>query len=77
MATWDVSAVTDMSDMFAGVTLRRTNYDALLNGWALRPSLVLGLTFSAGSSLYSTSAAAARQTVIDTYWWTTTDGGPE
>jgi len=31
---WDVTNVTDMTEMFSGVTLSTANYDSLLIGWA-------------------------------------------
>jgi len=75
LGSWDVSKVTDMLDMFGGVTLTTTNYDALLIGWSSL-NLQSGVYFSAGNSKYSAGAAAtARAYIINTFGWTITDGG--
>ncbi|MHA1846205.1 MAG: BspA family leucine-rich repeat surface protein [Promethearchaeota archaeon] len=69
ISTWDVSSVTDMSNMFNGVTLSTANYDCLLIGWSAL-TLKNGVTFDGGNSQYSSSAATARQSIITTYGWT-------
>jgi len=70
---WNVSKVTDMTDMFKGITLSTANYDALLVGWdALE--LQDNITFHAGNSQSSSSAATiARANIISTDSWTITD----
>jgi len=66
--------VTNMANMFNGVTLSLASYDALLLGWSAR-SLQSDVTFSAGNSQYSPSSQAARDTLTDAFGWTVTDGG--
>lgn len=75
IGSWNISAVTSMHNMFQDVALASGNYDALLLGWAARPVLQSGVSFSGGVSQYSGAAAAARQSLIDTYEWVITDGG--
>jgi hypothetical protein len=66
-----------MADMFAGVTLSTTNYDALLNGWGDGIQVVQsGVSFSGGNSKYSPAAVTARTYLDVTKDWTITDGGP-
>jgi surface protein len=74
IGTWNVSHVTDMSDMFYGVTLSTTNYNALLLDWS-QETLQPGVSFDAGHSRYSSAAAAARASIISKFHWTITDGG--
>ena len=49
---WNVSSVTNMGDMFNGVTLSVSNYDSLLIGWNNLSSLQNGVTFNGGNSKY-------------------------
>ena len=53
---WDVSKVTNMSDMFHRVTLSIANYDALLAGWS-KLTLQSGVPFDAGDSKYCNQLA--------------------
>ncbi len=79
---WNVEAVlvaqgqfSSMANMFAGVTLAPTNYDALLTGWDAQ-NLQTGVTFDGGNSLYrSTEAQTARANMISSDGWSITDGG--
>ena len=63
--------------MLYGVTISRSNYEALLINWnaeALQP----GLTFDGGNSTYCSNAAAnARANMINSDGWTITDGGQD
>ena len=34
LSNWDISAVTNMTDMFNGVTLSTANYDSMLDSWS-------------------------------------------
>lgn len=75
IGSWDVSSVTNMNNMFLGVTLSTANYDALLIGWESQ-SVQGAVAFHGGNSTYSAGAAAtARQALIDDHTWTITDGG--
>ena len=71
---WDITNVTDMTDMFDGVELSTRNYTAILNGWSaqgVQPNVV----FDAGTSTYSCQAKAARDVLTIDNGWTITDGG--
>jgi len=71
-----VSNVTTMNQMFNGVTLTTTNYDALLIGWAAQ-TLNSSVPFDGGNSQYSAgTAATARGTLTGApNNWIVTDGG--
>ena len=71
---WNVSSVYDMSQMFDGVTLSTSNYDAILAGWSVQ-SLQEGVVFDAGNSQYSNSSQSHRNTLTETYNWIVIDGG--
>ncbi|MFW6152543.1 MAG: BspA family leucine-rich repeat surface protein, partial [Verrucomicrobiota bacterium] len=72
---WDVSNVTNMTEMFFGVALSTENYDSLLIGWAKLPELQNDVTFHAGDSRYSRNAEAARAALINDQNWIIIDGG--
>ena len=81
LSSWNVSNVTDMTEMFDGITLSTANYDALLIGWAGQ-SVQNAVTFSGGSSMYSTGRATTARDFLDpplkasrAFDWTITDGG--
>ena len=75
LSSWDISSVEDMADMFAGVTLSTTNYDALLIGWEAQ-DVQNHIVFDGGNSKYSPGKPAeARQRLIDEHGWTIEDGG--
>ena len=74
IGSWDVSQVTNMTNMLSGVALPPANYDALLIGWNAL-NLQPGVTFSAGTSKYTTAAQAARDNMVAGDGWTITDGG--
>ncbi len=57
IGSWDVSAVTQMDSMFAGIQLSTSNYDFLLNGWNAQ-TLQSGVTFDGGNSTYCAGEAA-------------------
>jgi len=82
---WDIINVTNMVNMFNGVTLSTTNYDAILIYW----QNVLNTTFPGGAGYTPTisisfggsqytgggAAATARASLINNFNWTITDGG--
>ena len=72
VGSWDVSSVTDMSSMFSGSALSITNYDSLLVGWS-NLELQTGVSFSAGTTLYTNSGA--RDVLTDIFGWDVEDGG--
>ena len=80
---WDISNVTNMTDMFANVTLSTANYDATLIGWFTDSSAAVSdgvddiptnIPFHGGDSQYC-AATSERQGLIDTHSWTINDGG--
>ena len=77
LGRWDVSNVTSFdgfnTGFLEGVELSAANYDALLIGWS-QLDLEDGLSFTAGSSPYTTAGADARQSIIDDDNWTFNDG---
>jgi surface protein len=75
IGSWDVSKVTDMSNMLFGVTLSIPNYESLLIGWNAQ-ALKSNVNFHGGSSKYcSATAVAAHQNMINSKSWTITDAG--
>jgi surface protein len=76
LGTWDVTSLTDATNMFFGVTLSTPNYDSLLIGWAsYGASLSPLVTFNGGGSQYTSAAVASRGYLTGTKLWTITDGG--
>lgn len=75
IGSWDVQSLTDATEMFSGVTLSKSNYEALLIGWGAQ-ALKSGVTFDGGNSRYcSAEAVAAKTHMTDTHHWSITDGG--
>jgi surface protein len=76
ISQWDVSQVTDMSNMMLNAGLSRENYDALLISWS-EQSLQTSVSFHAGNSIYTCGqeAEAARWRLINEYGWSIADGG--
>ena len=75
ISSWDVTALTNATEMFNGVQLSTANYDALLIGWDAQ-TLQPGVTFDGGLSTYCTGEAA-RTSMTSSDSWTITDGGKE
>ena len=71
---WDVSTITNMTEMFKDVNLSTDNYDSLLNQWS-QQTLQNGVVFDAGGSKYRVDFNASRQSIIDNFGWTISDGG--
>jgi hypothetical protein len=69
-----VTSLVNAASMFNGVTLSTSNYDLLLNGWAMQP-VQSNVIFSGGNSQYT--AVLSRGYLISTKLWTITDGGEE
>jgi len=74
LGSWDVSSVTDATNMFRSVTLSTPNYDSLLAGWSAQ-TLQSNVIFSAGNSMYCDEVS--RQSIIDNYTWVITDAGKD
>lgn len=78
LAGFNITSLTDATDMLLGVTLSTANYDALLISWEAQAEL-LNVPFNGGNSLFTKSPSAAetaRSVLIATSNWTITDGGP-
>ena len=76
---WDVGPVSDMTSMFADITLSTENYDALLSGWSIidddESDLQSTVQFSAGNSKFCNTGAKG-VLVNEPNSWVITDGGP-
>ena len=71
---WNVSNVTNMTDILLNTALSQTNYDALLQAWSTQ-NVKPNVMFSAGTTKYSSSSQAARD-ILTGKGWNITDGGP-
>jgi surface protein len=70
---WDVSNVTDMTDMLVGTSFSIANYDALLTTWSTL-SLQANVQLDVDSH-FSASVQAARDTITSSFDWTINDFG--
>ncbi|WP_025740616.1 BspA family leucine-rich repeat surface protein [Aquimarina pacifica] len=84
LGSWDISKVSNMSNMFLQSSLSTTNYDATLIGWATDSSGIFndgiddipsGINFNAGSSTFCLGIEAKSKLVSTLYEWIITDGG--
>ena len=73
-SNWDVSSVTDMSNMFQGSNISVENLTACYENWS-QLNLQQNVEFSAGSTKYNSSGQAGRDIMVNTYNWVITDGG--
>ena len=73
MSQWDFSSVTNMSNMFLGVTLPTANYSAMLNRINATSSKS-SVSLHGGNSKYDDSASTSRSILVGRSW-TITDGG--
>jgi len=77
ISAWDVSSVTDMTDMLNGANAFSTaNYNLLLNAWSsltLKPNV----SFHAGDATYTTTTSQSAHDILTSppNRWTITDGG--
>lgn len=80
LSSWNVSLVTSFDNITNGgfmelSGLSQSNYDLLLNGWALRPVLP-NLSINFGSVKYSSAASSSRSLLTSSpNFWTILDGG--
>ena len=76
LGSWDITSVTNMTDMFQSVTISTSNYDAILVGWEAQ-AVQNNVVFSGGNSTYTSAGAGgtARAALIADHSWTITDGG--
>ncbi len=75
ISSWNISNVISFLNMFSGVTLSTTNYDALLVSWNAQ-NVQPSIPFTVGNSKYCSQAAQdARANLIAADMWTITDGG--
>ena len=71
VSNWDVSSVTDMTNMFNGSAFTTENYDAFLINLANNNTLVTGVTLGATGIYYmSDDAKTARDTLESNRGWT-------
>lgn len=74
ISQWDVSNVSDMSDMFSGASLSVENYDLLLNAWS-NLTLQENVAFGAGDSRFSVNGESARRILSNNFFWQIDDAG--
>ena len=75
LSNWDIGAVTNMTDMFTGVTLSTANYDSMLDSWS-KQAVQSNVTFSGGNSKYCDLGEAGKAILVGK-GWTITDGGKD
>ena len=76
VSNWDVSKVTDMTNMFNSSGLSKENYDAFLINLADNNASVEDVILGATGIYYSSDdAKTARDTLTNDRNWTITDGG--
>ena len=76
VSNWNVSKVTDMTNLFNSSGLSTANYDAFLINLADNNASVESVTLGAtGIYYYSDDAKTARDTLESDRGWTITDGG--
>ena len=76
VSNWDVSKVTNMTNLFNSSGLSTANYDAFLINLADNNASVENVTLGAtGIYYYSDDAKTARNTLESDRGWTITDGG--
>jgi len=73
LGSWDVTSLRNAAEMFGGVKLSRSNYDALLIGWSAQ-NLNHNVPFDGGYSIYC-FGQDARNKLINDFNWSITDGG--
>jgi hypothetical protein len=75
IGSWNISAVTSMSDMLVNTNLNATNYSNILIGWAAQ-SVQPNVNLNATPTPYKDTAVSARNTLTTTpNNWTITDAG--
>ena len=72
IGNWDIQSLTNATNMFTGVTLSTSNYDALLIGWQANTHNN-NVQFNGGFSKYCLSENERNLLIAD--GWTITDGG--
>jgi surface protein len=79
LAHWDVSNVTDISNLFMGIqtaaNYSAANLDSIYNGWSALPTLSLNEAISFGTIQYTAAGQAGKDILTNTYGWSITDGG--
>ena len=74
LGDWGVYNVEDMFAMFTNSGLSNTNYDNILIGWSILPSLQNGVILDAPQNQYCLGTYA-RNKLIDDFGWIITDAG--
>ena len=75
LSNWDIGAVTNMTNMFTGVTLSTANYDSILDSWS-KQAVQSNVTFDGGNSKYCDLGEAGKA-ILEGKGWTITDGGKD
>jgi len=73
LSGWDISSMTNASEMLDGTTMSTTNYSALLIGWEAGTHQS-SVTFHGGNATYNAAGGTARTALLGD-GWTITDGG--
>src|SRR5690606_27317913 len=73
LGSWDITAVTQMANMFNSSGLSSANYDALLTGWSTQ-AVQPGITLGASNLEYC--ATTERQSLIDNHGWAFSGDAP-
>ena len=71
---WDISSVEDMTYMLADTTFSTKNYDAILQGWNTKTSL-MNVQLGSINSTYSNDAINARNVLTEQFNWVLDDKG--
>jgi hypothetical protein len=74
MRNWDVSNVTNMSNMLNGANLSTDNLDGCYTNWS-QLTLQQNVPFHAGTTKFTAAGQAGKDILINTYNWIIIDGG--
>ena len=75
LSNWDIGAVTNMTNMFTGVTLSTANYDSMLDSWS-KQTVQPDVSFDGGNSKYCDLGEAGKAILVGK-GWSITDGGKD
>jgi len=74
VSNFDITPLTNATNMFSGSGFSQTNYDKLLVAWEAQVEQA-GVTFHAGTAKYSSGAPATARAALAGNGWNFTDGG--
>ena len=79
VSSFNISKLTNASNMFTGSGFSQNQYIKLLNsttGWPSQSTVLSSVSFSAGTAKYTTGSPSTGRTFLTaTKLWTITDGG--